>query len=112
MSNLDRAICALLGIEPIGWKLDGLLLPLEEIRKLQQQYPNNCWPLEAQYPALSTTGDGMVLLMEALAKADHGASVDNRGIGYVSGRVRVARSAPMALAMAAAAALGIEVADV
>jgi hypothetical protein len=66
------------------------------------------------YPALSTTGDGMVILMEALKKSRLPWSVWNplRGrLHYSAGvshsEIAEAYSAPLALALAAATALGI-----
>lgn len=120
---LNRALCEKLGIAPItrtctcGHDRDEHLLP-------PLTDPNMCYgdadifrqcpcpgftEQSADYPPLSTTGEGMLRLMEALEKAGHSCTIYSGGVGYVSGRLRVAASAPMALALAAAAALGIEV---
>lgn len=117
MSNLDRALCERLGIPP-------------RVEAGQTEHLGSGYSIvrkAPQYPALSTTGDGMVLLMEALQR--HGWDWDARN-GREPARVTfgvfcielfaqfpqerrqyyaTSASAPMALALAAAAALGIEV---
>lgn len=141
MSNLDRALCEKLGIEPtqrehqvidddddvlfFGTHRDCVQW-LEDVNRMGggEGLVIREW---VEYPALSTTGDGMVLLMEALEK--HGWDWDARN-GREPARVTfgvfcialfaefpqerrqhyaTSASAPMALALAAAAALGIEV---
>lgn len=103
---LDRALCERLGIEPEDWKLE------------------NHWKLEAVYPALSTSGDGMLRLMQELKSVEHVGVGCHLRIEQKGAYVRTAvefglirsvsewtteTSAPLALALAAAKALGIEV---
>lgn len=125
---LDRALCERLGIAPIdespGHKYadhDGTsdcengcgawMGPFRSGAPTGVDPFGEC-PLAAPvYPPLSTTGEGMLRLMEALEKAGHSCTIYSGGVGYVSGRLRVEGSAPMALALATAAALGIEVQD-
>lgn len=112
MSNLDRALCERLQIPP----------RVEAGQTEHLGYGYSIVRKEPQYPALSTTGDGMVLLMGALQKANWRYVMRGETLHWVdlfpvleprhkgiAGTM--CDSAPMALAMAAAAALGIEVAD-
>ena len=138
---LDRALCERLGIEPrlMMWQVgdepgvhvfshwDATL-----VQQWHERHREYCDRLGYQvreapiYPALSTTGDGMVLLMEALRRktgrlprvgaesngsyraivVPNAPTFTERFNALSSG---AADTAPMALAMAAAAALGIEV---
>lgn len=144
MSNLDRALCEKLGIAPIDESPGHMYARHDGTSDCQ----NGCgaWmgpfrsgaptgvdpfgecPLAAPvYPPLSTTGDGMLLLMKELLADDWGPTITawclashpsiDRTHWYVTVQnpldgkftARHHASAPMALALAAAAALGIEV---
>lgn len=72
------------------------------------------------YPALSTTGEGMLRLMEALRADGHDHRMEGDGYGLFRGSIKPrmagsyfygerSDSAPLALALAAARALGIGV---
>lgn len=72
------------------------------------------------FPKLSTTGKGMLTLMDALRTQGHSWVVEGDGYGLCRGKVQPegwhhailgerTDSAPLALALAAAASLGIEV---
>ena len=135
MSSLDRALCERLQIPPqiearhefFDHAGDGPIPCICGATFGDAPKHERCPERTPIYPALSTTGDGMVLLMEALEK--HGWDWDARN-GREPARVTfgvfcialfaefpqerrqhyaTSASAPMALAMAAAAALGIEV---
>lgn len=94
---LDLALCKALEIKPTYIDIDWF--PVEE------------------WPTLSTTGDGMLTLMRALESEGYNYMIGKRAglpydacVGNASGApLAKADQAPMALALAAAAALGIEV---
>lgn len=126
--ELDRLLCERLGIAPAiparhefrdqrgrpractcGARAD-------EGRPVTQKCPARC----DHYPKLSTTGEGMLVLMETLAKASHWAEARILVVPGLEYTARVAlqhrashtgraTTVPLALALAAAAALGIEV---
>lgn len=99
--ELDRRLCERLGIEP-AWHVDN-----------NDEYGETIMPV---YPALSTTGEGMVRLLDELRYQNYEVVIEYllEGLCYV--RVGPANwkgclPAPPSLALTAAAALGIEVSD-
>jgi hypothetical protein len=119
---LDAALCEKLGIAPLTTQC-----------KCGHSHPKNLplgWVCGSRigdgrclcpgyeemkvYPALSTTGDGMLLLIEALGKAGNVVEITVPGVGYLTmvtaGQVQGSqywREAPQAVAIAAARAYGI-----
>lgn len=123
LADLDRLLCERLGIAPtftarhdywdeMGNLRDCICGATHADRPRDEKCPARC----DSYPTLSTSGHGMLTLMLALAERDHYASVAIACVGFEAHCVTTARrwevrndSAPLALALAAAAALGIEV---
>lgn len=125
LSDLDRLLCERLGIAPTiparhefrdqrGRRRACTCGAMaNEGRALDEKCPARC----DHFPKLSTTGDGMVALMEALNRASHDFNIapDPHGVEVLSLRgdrcTAQNKSYPLALALAAAAALGIEVSE-
>lgn len=107
MSALDRLLCERLGIPPA----------VEAGQAEQLGHGYSIVRKAPRYPAVSSTGNGMLLLMKALRAGGHEYTIKAHGYGLVRAIVDFSQGAgapwgddePMALALAAAAALGVEV---
>ncbi len=126
-AELDRRLCERLGIapsDPSRHRYDRRhCFHCGGVRDLSAPLDERCPAREDGYPALSSTGEGMLTLMDYLRfygyfaqivardkrfTARIGASIFAGNVGHVSSEVE-RESAPLALAIAAAVSLEIEI---